>query len=180
VFFLKVGMTMFGSGYVLVSYLQSGLVDQRHWLTQQQVLDSIAVGQFTPGPLLTTATFVGFLLGYGRFRGGYVGGALGAVVATIGIFLPAFLLILLLAPVLQRVRRSPAARGALDGMNAAVIGLLSFATIRLAIPAVYDAARHRPEWLGCGILAAAVVALSAGVNSTWIILAAALLGTTGR
>jgi len=82
-FFLKVGATLFGSGYVLISYLQSGLVDDYRWLTQRQLLDAIAVGQFTPGPLLTTATFVGFLLGHGTFGGGNVGGVVGAIVATV-------------------------------------------------------------------------------------------------
>src|SRR5205085_7012706 len=94
-FFLKVGATLFGSGYLLINYLQSGLVDRLGWLTQRQLLDAIAVGQFTPGPLLTTATFIGYVLGDGKFSGGTVGGVAGAVVATVAIFLPSFLLILL-------------------------------------------------------------------------------------
>jgi chromate transporter len=175
-FFLKVGATLFGSGYVLISYLQSGLIDERHWLTQRQLLDGVAVGQFTPGPVLTTATFIGYVLGYGHFNGGVPGGVAGAVAATLGIFMPSFLLILMLAPLLQRVRKMPAARGALDAMNAAVIGLLAAAALRLLVPVVYDAAARRPSLAGILIVIASLAALSRNINSTWIILAAGVIG----
>ena len=108
-FFLKVGATLFGSGYVLISYLQSGLVHDHKWLTQQQLLDAIAVGQFTPGPLLTTATFIGFIVGHDTFGGGNVGGVAGSV-ATAAIFATAFVLIAIFGPILQRLRQSRATR----------------------------------------------------------------------
>ena len=102
--FLKVGATIFGSGYVLISYLQSGIVDQHGWMTQQQLLDAIAVGQVTPGPLLTTATFIGYFLGHVRFGGGISGGIAGGLLATTAIFLPSFLLIAFLGPLLPKIR----------------------------------------------------------------------------
>jgi chromate transporter len=157
-FFLKVGATLFGSGYVLISYLQSGLVHDHKWLTQQQLLDAIAVGQFTPGPLLTTATFIGFVVGHGTRGGGNVGGLAGALVATAAIFAPAFVMIAIFGPILQRLRQEPAARGALDGMNAAVVGLMIVVAVRLARAALLLPG-ERPGWVNLAILIAAIVLL---------------------
>jgi chromate transporter len=174
-FFLKVGATLFGSGYVLVSYLKSGLVDQFHWLTERQLLDAIAVGQVTPGPLLTTATFAGYVIAYFKFGGGVSGGIAGAIVATAAIFLPSFLFILVLGPVLQRVRSNRYARGALDAMNAAVVALILIVTIRLG--ATTFAAGGRVNAGNVVIAALALVALLRfKVNSTWLVLGAAAVG----
>jgi chromate transporter len=177
VFFLKVGATLFGSGYVLVSYLQSGLVDDHRWLTQRQLLDAIAVGQFTPGPLLTTATFVGFVLGHATFGGGTPGGFVGAVVATAAIFLPSFLFVALLGPLLQRLRTNRTARGALDAMNAAVVGLMIVVAVRLALVAAFKESAQALDWLNLLILACATAALLVWkLNATWIVLGAGILG----
>jgi chromate transporter len=174
-FFLKVGATLFGSGYVLVSYLKSGLVDQFHWLTERQLLDAIAVGQVTPGPLLTTATFAGYVIAHTTFGGGVAGGIAGAIVATAMIFLPSFLFILVLGPVLQRVRSNRYARGALDAVNAAVVALILIVTIRLA--ATTFAAGGRVHAGNIVIAALALVALLRfKVNSTWLVLGAAAVG----
>jgi chromate transporter len=168
-FFLKVGGTLFGSGYVLISYLQVGLVDQLGWLGPRQVLDAVAVGQMTPGPLLTTATFVGYLLGQ-EFGGGIGWAILGAVVATVGIFLPSFVFVLVLAPVLPRVRAHPTARGALDAMNAAVVALIAVAGWRLAAAAVHD-------WVTAAVFAAALVGLVwMKLNATWVVGLGAAVG----
>jgi chromate transporter len=176
-FFLKIGATLFGSGYVLISYLQSGLVDQRGWLTQRQLVDAVAVGQFTPGPLLTTATFIGYLLGAGRFAGGVRGGILGGVVATAAIFAPSFVFVALVGPSLQRIRNHPAARQALDNMNAAVAGLLAAVAIRLITTSVH--AQAGIDWLNAGMVIAAMIALSRGINASWLILAGGLVGWIG-
>jgi chromate transporter len=176
-FFLKVGATLFGSGYVLVSYLQSGLVDDYRWLTQRQLLDAIAVGQFTPGPLLTTATFVGFLLGHGTFAGGNVGGLIGALVATVAIFLPSFVFVAVLGPLLQRLRANRLARGALDGMNAAVVGLMIVVAVRLAGAALIKGSRYDVDWLNVVILACAAAALLRWkLNATWVVIGAGIVG----
>jgi chromate transporter len=171
--FLKIGATLFGSGYVLVTYLQSTFVDQQHWLSQQQVLDSVAVGQVTPGPLLTTATFIGFVLGHDRFGGG-LGMEIGCgLAATAAIFAPAFVLIAALGPSLERVRNNPSARGALDAMNAAVVGLIAATCLFLTDPVL-----HPPRiWL-CAVLIVLSLALQllSKINTTWIILGAAVLG----
>src|SRR3954468_1157323 len=131
-FFLKVGATLFGSGYVLASFLHTGLVEQHQWLSEQELLDAIAVGQVTPGPLLTAATFIGYVVGVRKFGSGIGGGALSGVVATVAIFLPLFLFICLLGPILPRLRKSRWARGALDGMNAAVVSLIGVVTVWFA------------------------------------------------
>jgi chromate transporter len=170
--FLKIGATLFGSGYVLVSYLQTSMVDRWHWLTQQQMLDAIAVGQFTPGPLLTTATFIGYLLGSAKFAGGMGGGIIGGVAATIAIFAPAFVLIAMLGPVLQRLQKSPHARGALDGMNAAVVGLMAVVAVRLSAVVAYNPANHQIHWLSLLIFALALIGLWRKISATWLILAA--------
>lgn len=173
VFFLKVGATLFGSGYVLVSYLQGGLVDQWHWLTQRQLLDAISVGQVTPGPLLTTATFVGFVLGHSRFGGGLAGGVVGAVLATVAIFLPAFVFIALLGRLLPRIRNNPYARGALDATNAAVVALILIVVIKLAMTALSGPL----TWLILALVLGAM--LRWNVNATWLVGAAAVIGYLG-
>jgi chromate transporter len=174
-FFLKVGATLFGSGYVLVSYLKSGLVDQFHWLTERQLLDAIAVGQVTPGPLLTTATFAGYVVAHTTFGGGITGGIAGAIVATGMIFLPSFLFILVLGPMLQRVRGTRYARGALDAMNAAVVALILIVTIRLAATTFAAGGRVHVGNIVIAMLAL-IALLRFKVNSTWLVLAAAGIG----
>lgn len=121
-FFLKVGAVLYGGGYVLLAFLEQGLVRQHAWLTQQQLLDAVAIGQFTPGPVLSTATFIGYILG----------GVAGAAVATVGIFLPSFFYVALLAPVLFRLRQSPWMAAFLDSVNVCAVALMSGVTLRLA------------------------------------------------
>ena len=159
-FFAKVGSVLFGSGYVLLAFLRADLVERLHWLTQAQLLDAIAVGQFTPGPVFTTATFIGVVLG----------GATGALVATAGIFLPAFLFVALSAPLVPRLRRSPAAGAALDGINVASLSIMAAATFSLGAAAI----------TGWSTLALALVSLGLLVrlrlNSAWLVLGGAALG----
>jgi chromate transporter len=171
--FLKIGATLFGSGYMLLPYLQSSFCEQYHWLSQEQVASAIAVGQVTPGPLLTTATFVGFILGYGYFGGGLSGGILGGVAATAAIFLPSFIFIAILGAALPKIRQNPKARGALDAMNAAVVALIGVAAILLA----QNALSAPPIALSVAIsLASLALLLIWNVNSTWLILAAIFIG----
>lgn len=168
-FFLKVGATLFGSGYVLASYLQAGLVDRADpWLTQRQLLDAIAVGQVTPGPLLTTSTFIGYLRGHALF-GTTVGGVFGAIVATVSIFLPGFVFVGFLARLLPRLRANRAARAALDGINAAVVALIFVAAWRFALALWPD--RLRLALAG----ACLIVLLVRNINATWLIVACALI-----
>jgi len=173
---LKIGGTLFGSGYVLVSYLQSDFVDRLGWLTQRQLVDAIAVGQFTPGPLLTTATFVGYLLGHTKFAAGVTGGMIGGVVATVAIFLPSFILVAIFGPVLQQIRDKAWARGALDGMNAAVVGLMLVITVRLGIGAVVLPHTHRVDGFSLVILIASLIGLWLKLNATWLIIGAGIIG----
>jgi len=167
-FFLKVGATLFGSGYVLVSYLRGGLVDEKQWLSSQQLTDAVAVGQFTPGPLLTTATFVGYILG--QQWGGAKGAMGGAVLATVAIFLPSFCFVAALGPLWNHLRSSPRLRGALDGMNAAVVALILVVSITLGREAIG----------GIGTLAIAgvclVLLLKWNINSTWLIVGSGIIG----
>src|SRR5437870_10515745 len=110
--FLKIGSVVFGSGYVLLAFLRSEFVDRLHWLTDKQLIDAVAVGQFTPGPVFTTATFIGYL----------VGGWQGAILATVAIFLPSFFFVAIVYPLISRLRGSPITSSFLDGVNAAAIG----------------------------------------------------------
>jgi chromate transporter len=159
-FFLKVGAVLYGGGYVLLAFLEHGLVQQHAWLTRQQLLDAIAIGQFTPGPVLSTATFIGYLLG----------GVPGAAVATVGIFLPSFFYVALLAPVLFRLRRSAWIGAFLDSVNVCALALMTGVTIRLAT----DALRG---WPSSVIAAVALVALLRWkVNSAWIVLGGGIMG----
>jgi chromate transporter len=180
--FLKIGATLYGSGYVLVSYMRSTLVEQHGWITERELLDGIAVGQVTPGPLLTTATFVGYLIGQ-RSLGNLTGGMAGATVATAGIFLPSFILVAVLGGVLQRIRNNPLVRGALNGMNAAVATLILVVTIQLAAATLGQPTLGSP-WLGVDPLLVAVTVLASiallrfDLNSTWIITGAAIVGVS--
>jgi chromate transporter len=142
-------------------------------MTPQQLLDTIAVGQVTPGPLLTSATFAGYLLGHQTFHGGLTGGIAGALLATGAIFAPAFVFIALLGPLLPKLRKNPLAREALDGMNAAVVALILVVTVRLGIDALHG-------WPAVALFAFSIALLWRwNVNATWIILGAAILGLIG-
>jgi chromate transporter len=179
--FLKIGATLYGSGYVLVSYLRTTVVEQHHWINHQELLDGIAVGQITPGPVLTTATFVGYVVG-NRSLGGLAGGVLGAVVATVGIFLPSFCLVSILGHVLGKTRTNRYVRGALDGMNAAVAALILIVTLQLAVatfgmprPSAGPTFGLDPILIAVTVIAATTL-LVFDLNATWSIAAAALVG----
>ncbi len=160
VVFLKFGAVIFGSGYVLLAFLQADLVDRLHWLTQAQLLDAVAVGQVTPGPVFTTATFIGYLLG----------GVRGAVVATAGIFLPGFLFVAASRPLIPRIRRSKIAGAFLDGVNVGAVALMLAVTWQLSRAALVD--------FPTGAIAAlsAVALIYFRINSIWLIFAGGLIG----
>ncbi len=158
--FLKTGAVLFGSGYVLLAFLRGDLVEHRHWLTENQLLDAVAVGQFTPGPVFTTATFIGYLLG----------GTWGAVVATVGIFLPAFILVAISGPLIPRLRASPTAGAFLDGVNAAAFALMGVVTWQLGLAALVD----WRTWILAGI--ATGLLLRYKINSAWLVLSGAGFG----
>lgn len=126
--FVKIAMLLFGSGYVLVAYLEGEFVLNLGWLTQQQLLDAVAIGQFTPGPVLTTATFIGWQLA----------GLPGAVVATLGIFLPSFVLVGFLNPVIPKLRKSRWAGWMLDAVNISAVGIMAAVTVQLGMGALTD------------------------------------------
>ena len=159
-FFLKVGAVLFGSGYVLLAFLRTDLVDRLRWLTEAQLLDAVAVGQITPGPVFTTATFIGYILG--GFRG--------AVVATIGIFLPSFFFVSISGPLIPHLRRSPLAGAFLDGVNVGAWALMAAVTLFLARSAIVD--------LTTMLLAisSAFVLIRYRVNSAWLVLGGGLIG----
>jgi chromate transporter len=159
-FFVKVGSIVFGSGYVLLAFLQADLVAHWHWLTSSQLLDAIAVGQMTPGPVFTTATFIGYLLA----------GLPGALIATAGIFLPSFVLVAVSSPLLPRLRKSAVAGAFLDGVIVASLALMAVVTWRLGREAVID--------LPTALAAAASAALLMRFrwNSLWLLLGGAIIG----
>lgn len=159
-FFLKVGSVLFGSGYVLLAFLRADLVERWGWLSEGQLLDAIAVGQVTPGPVFTTATFVGYVLG----------GWQGAVVATVGIFLPAFFFVAVSGPLVPRLRQSPTAGAFLDGVVAASLALMAVVSWQLGQAALVDVPT---VLLGAASLFLLVVLR---VNSAWLVLAGAVIG----
>jgi len=169
--FLKLGAVVFGSGYVLLAFLRADLVDRLHWLTEPQLLDAVAVGQLTPGPVFTTATFVGYVVGAHE---GTTTGVGGAVVATVGIFLPGFLLVAMTRPLVDRVRRSPAAGAFLDGVNVAALALMAVVTVQLTRTALVDV----PTTLLA--VAGAVAVLRFKMNTAWVIAGGALLGAVAK
>ena len=162
--FLKIGSFVFGSGYVLLAFLQTEFVQRLHWLTDKQLIDAVAVGQFTPGPLFTTATFIGYV----------VAGWAGAMLATIGIFLPGFVLVALSGPLIPRLRRSPIAAAALDGVVAGSLALMAVVAWQLGKASIVDR-------ITLIVFCVSLIALLRfRVNSAWLIVAAAVLGWVTR
>lgn len=159
-FFVKIGAVMYGSGYVLVAFLEGGLVQELGWLTQPQLLDAIAAGQLTPGPLLSTATFIGYTLL----------GLPGAVVATIAVFLPSFLFVAILSPIVPKLRRSPWSGAFLDAINISALGLMGAVTVKLGVAALTS----WQAWLIAAL--AAVAAVRFKLNSAWLVIGGAALG----
>jgi len=162
--FLKIGLVVFGSGYVLLAFLQTEFVERLHWLTVKQLIDAVAVGQFTPGPVFTTATFIGYV----------VAGWMGAVVATVGIFLPGFVLVAVSGSFLPRLRRSAIAAAALDGVVAGSLALMAVVTWQLGKASIVD-------WTTLIVFGVSLIALlRLQVNSAWLIAAAAVVGLVMR
>jgi chromate transporter len=158
--FLKAGALLYGSGYVLLAFLRADLVDRLGWLTNAQLLDAVAIGQVTPGPLFTTATFIGFVLA----------GVPGAAVATTAIFLPAFVFVALLGPVADRIRDRPLTAALLDGVNAAAIGLMAAVSVQLGASAIRD-----PVTVAISLSAGAAL-LSGRVPSVLLVVAGGAIG----
>jgi len=158
--FLKIGSILYGSGYVLLAYLRADFVTRLGWLTDRQLMDAIAIGQITPGPVLTTATFIGFILG----------GTKGALLATLGIFLPSFIFVAITNPLIPRIRNSPLAGSLLDGVNVASLGLMAGVTWQLGRASLID-----PLTIALSIISLALL-LKFKVNSTWLIAGGAIVG----
>jgi len=158
--FLKIGAVLYGGGYVILAFLQNDFVERLGWLTQQQLIDAVSVGQVTPGPVFTTATFIGYVLK----------GVPGALLATLAIFLPSFVFVAISHRYIERMRSSPWFSGLLDGVNAAAVGLMGGVTIQLAREAIVDATTVVVA------LAALALLVAARINSAWLILAG---GATG-
>jgi chromate transporter len=162
--FLKIGSIVFGSGYVLLAFLRADLVAHRAWVTDAQLVDAVAIGQVTPGPVFTTATFLGYLLR----------GPVGAFVATVGIFLPAFILVAVSGPLIPLIRRSATAGAFLDGVNVASLALMAAVSYQLGRAAIVD-------WVTIGLtIASAVLLLRFRINSAWLVLGGAILGVAAR
>ncbi|MBS1123372.1 MAG: chromate transporter [Deltaproteobacteria bacterium] len=159
-FFAKVGALLYGSGYVLIAFLRTDLVLRWHWLTEAQLLDAVAIGQVTPGPVFTTATFIGYLLD----------GPQGALVATAGIFLPAFVFVAIGAPLVPRIRRSPTAGAFLDGVTVASLALMAWAGLELGRSTLVDV-----QTIAVAVIAAAIL-FRYKVNATWLVAGGAVLG----
>jgi chromate transporter len=158
--FLKFGAVVFGSGYVLLAFIRADLVSRLGWLTNEQLVDAIAIGQFTPGPVFTTATFIGYV----------VAGVSGALLATVAIFLPGFLLVAALNPLIPRIRRSAWFGPALDGLNVASVGLMGGVTVQLARVTIVDP-------LTAALAIASLIAIvRVSPNPAWLILLGGAVG----
>jgi chromate transporter len=159
--FLKIGSVLYGGGYVLLAFVQQEFVDRTHWLTSQQLLDAVAIGQFTPGPLFTTATFIGYL----------VAGNAGAIAGTVGIFLPAFILVPAINPFVVNLRKSSWTAGFLDGVNAASIGLMAAVAWELGRGTLIDI------WTIILAIASLMILLKfPKLNSAWLVIAGTAIG----
>ncbi|HTA22007.1 MAG TPA: chromate efflux transporter [Terriglobales bacterium] len=158
--FLKIGSVVFGSGYVLLAFLRAEFVSHLHWLTEKQLIDAVAVGQFTPGPVFTTATFIGYL----------VAGIPGAVVATVGVFVPGFVFVALSGRMIPKLRRSPLAAAILDGVIVGSLALMAVVAWQLGRAAIVD-------WITLSIAVVSVgLLLRFRINSAWIVGGAAVIG----
>jgi chromate transporter len=158
--FLKIGSVLYGSGYVLLAFLRSDFVLKLGWITDQQLLDAVAIGQVTPGPLFTAATFIGYLLG----------GIPGALLATLGIFLPSFILVAISNPLIPKIRGSLWAGSLLDGVNASALGLMAAVTFQLAVASLQDI------FTALIAIVSLFLLLRYKINSTWLILGGAIAG----
>lgn len=158
--FLKIGAVLYGSGYVLLAFLRNDFVHRLGWLTDQQLLDAISIGQFTPGPVFTTATFIGYV----------VAGWQGAALATLGIFLPSFVFVALVRPLADALRRSAWTSALLDGVNVAAVALMAGVLLRLGASTLIDPLTWIAALLSFGVL------VRFKVNSAWLILAGAAVG----
>lgn len=158
--FLKIGAILYGSGYVLVAFLRADLVERLGWLTEQQLIDAIAIGQITPGPLFTSATFIGYLLG----------GVPAALIATLGIFLPSYIFVAISNPIIPKLRQSPWAGSLLDGVIVASLGLMAAVTFQLGLASLIDL----PTIVIFAL--SAVLLIRYKVNTTWLIIGGALIG----
>lgn len=162
--FFKIGGTIYGGGYVLLAFLQPELVDRTHWLTSRQLLDAIAIGQVTPGPLFTTATFVGYLLA----------GHLGAIAATVGIFLPSFIFVTLVTPWVPQLRRSIWFGSWLDGVNVGAWGAIAVVAYRLGVDTLVN-------WQSVAIAIVSLLLLWRWkINVIWLMLGSAMVGLMGQ
>ncbi|AFW95523.1 chromate transporter [Anabaena sp. 90] len=169
-FFLKVGSVLFGGGYLLIAFLQGGLVEEFGWLTQQQLLDAIAIGQFTPGPVLSTATFIGYI----------IAGFPGAIVATLGIFLPSFLLVAALNPFMNPIRNSSWTRPFLDAVNVSAVALMVLTTIQLGIATLILPKANSIDLLGLAIaVIATILVIRYHINTAYLILGGSIIGYLG-
>lgn len=158
--FLKIGFVLYGSGYVLLAFLEAEFVEKLGLLTTTQIVDAIAIGQFKPGPVFATATFIGYLLN----------GVPGAILATIGIFLPAFVLVLILNPIMHRLRESKILSTMLDGVNIGSLVLMLVVSVKLGIASINN-------WITALIFIASYFAITKlKINSVWAILAGGLIG----
>ena len=158
--FLKIGAVLYGSGYVLLAFLRADFVTRLGWLTDQQLVDAVAIGQVTPGPVFTTATFIGYILG----------GLPGALLATLGIFLPSFIFVAVCNPLIPHLRNSPWASGLLDGVNVAALGLMAAVTWQLGRASIID-----PFTIVLGLVAALLL-FRFKINTTWLVLGGAAAG----
>jgi chromate transporter len=158
--FLKIGSVLYGSGYVLLAFLRADLVVRYGWLTDQQLLDAVAIGQVTPGPVFTTATFIGFILG----------GVWGAILATIGIFLPSFIFVAISNPFIPRMRSSVWVSGLLDGVNVAALSLMAAVTWQLGKASLTD-----PLTILIALVSLLLM-IRFKINSTWLIAGGAITG----
>lgn len=158
--FLKIGSVLYGSGYVLLAFLRNDFVLRLGWLTDQQLIDAIAIGQVTPGPLFTAATFIGYILG----------GTSGALLATLGIFLPSFIFVLILNPLIPKIRNSIWMSSLLDGINASSLGLMAAVTFQIASTSLIDFPTAAITIISLALL------LRYKINSTWLIAGGAIIG----
>lgn len=165
--FLKIGGTLFGGGYVLLSLIQSEFIEGYGWLTQQQLLDAISIGQFTPGPMLSTATFIGYI----------IAGIPGAIVATIAIFLPSFIFVAGLNPLIPYLRRSTWTAAFIDAVNVSAIALMAVVTIQLGVATLSYSTPFGLDFLAIAIaIGSAILGIKFQVNSAWLVLGGSAIG----